>query len=237
MPITTSYRELLERQVRNLFVIDDRGYLLRVNEPGDREPPLLYLGRAVDGCVAFVSERLPAALGDRLLAAAADEPPTDDFTRPAHALRVAAAIALEMRLAVTMRRGPAYIAMGDPPAGQIDAEIEPAAGQRLHPWIAERWHEAALPPLELAYGVVVGGEVVALCHCARLGPGAAEAGVETAEEFRQRGFAAAATAAWVRAVHASGRDAFYSTDWDNLASQRVAAKVGLSLLGELSSVV
>jgi RimJ/RimL family protein N-acetyltransferase len=136
----------------------------------------------------------------------------------------------------SMRRGPGYIAASDPPPIEVDAEVAPAAGQRLHPWIAERWHETTLPPLELAFGVIVRGEVVAVCHSARLGPAAAEAGVETAEEFRQRGYAAAATAAWVRAVRASGRDAFYSTDWENVASQGVARKLGLQLLGELSQV-
>ena len=236
MTTPPSNRDLLERQIRNLFVVDDRGLIVRVNEPGGGPPPLFYMGRATDGCVAFVSARLPAALGQRLLTATAEEPPTDDFTRPAHALRVAAAIALEMRLAVTMRRGPAYLAAGDPPAIEIDAGVAVAAGQRLHPWIAERWHEATLPPLELASVVMVDDQVVALCHCARLGPHDAEAGVETAEEFRHRGFAAAATADWIRAVHASGRAAFYSTDWDNVASQGVARKLGLQLLGELSSV-
>lgn len=236
MTTTPSNRDLLERQIRNLFVVDDRGHLIRPNEPEALQPPLFYMGRANDGCVAFVSERLPAPLGQRLLAAAGDEPPTGDFARPAHALRVAAAIALEMRLAATMRRGPAYIAMGDPPPVSIDAELVPAAGQMLHPWIAERWREATLPPLELAFCVMAQGEVVALCHSARLGPNAAEAGVETAEAFRRRGYAAAATAAWVGAVRAGGRDAFYSTDWENVASQGVARRVGLTLLGELSSV-
>ncbi|HKS90614.1 MAG TPA: GNAT family N-acetyltransferase [Tepidiformaceae bacterium] len=236
MTTPPSKRDLLERQIRNLFVVDDRGFMVRVNEPGERPPPLFYMGRASDGCVAFVSERLPGALGQRLLAAAAEEPPTDDFTRPPHALRVAAAIALEMRLAVTMRRGPAYAAAGDPPPFAIDGDVAPAAGQRLHPWIAERWHAATLPPLELASVVMTGGVAVALCHCARLGPHDAEAGVETAEEFRHRGYAAAATAAWVRDVRSSGRTAFYSTDWDNVASQGVARKLGLQLLGELSSV-
>lgn len=228
---------MLERQIRNLFVIDNEGRLVRTNEPDSRPAPLFYLGRSHDGCVGFVGDTVPATVAARLLAAVEAEPPTDNFSRPARAFDIAAGVALAMGVSGSIRRGPAYIAAAEPPAFEIDAEVAPAAGQRLHPWIAERWHTTTLPPLELAFGVVVRGEVVALCHSARLGPGAAEAGVETAEEFRHCGYAAAATAAWVRAARASGRTAFYSTDWDNVASQGVARRLGLTLLGELSQVI
>ncbi len=50
--------------------------------------------------------------------------------------------------------------------------------------------------------------------------------METAEGYRGRGYAQAATAIWAEALRREGRLPLYSTSWDNLASQRVAAGLG-----------
>ena len=75
--------------------------------------------------------------------------------------------------------------------------------------------------------VIADGAVVSVCFCARLTDRAAEAGLETLEGYRGRGYGPAVTAAWARAIRASGRIPLYSTSWDNLASQAVAGKLGL----------
>lgn len=56
---------------------------------------------------------------------------------------------------------------------------------------------------------------------------AADAGLETAEAYRGRGFGAHVTAAWAAEIRASGRMPLYSTFWDNHASLAVARKLGL----------
>jgi RimJ/RimL family protein N-acetyltransferase len=81
---------------------------------------------------------------------------------------------------------------------------------------------------EIWTGMIVGGGAVSLCYSCRLTDRAAEAGLETLEEHRGRGYAPAVTSAWARAVRDSGRIPFYSTSWDNLASQAVARKLGLA---------
>jgi predicted GNAT family acetyltransferase len=53
----------------------------------------------------------------------------------------------------------------------------------------------------------------------------------TVPEFRARGFAAAAPAAWSRLPSLAGRALFYSTQTTNLSSQRVTARLGLRLIG------
>ncbi len=51
--------------------------------------------------------------------------------------------------------------------------------------------------------------------------------METAADYRGRGYAATVTAAWALAIRASGRIPLYSTSWDNTASLAVARKLGL----------
>ena len=81
--------------------------------------------------------------------------------------------------------------------------------------------------------VVDGDRMLSLCHCARLAPAGVEAGTWTAEDVRGRGLAAAATAAWAEACRSLPGHVFYSTDRANIASQRVAARLKLPLIGQL----
>jgi len=79
--------------------------------------------------------------------------------------------------------------------------------------------------------VAESGRAVSLCCSVRICSRAHEAGVETLSDYRGRGFAANVVAGWAMAVRELGRTPLYSTSWDNVASQRVAAKLGLILYG------
>jgi predicted GNAT family acetyltransferase len=68
---------------------------------------------------------------------------------------------------------------------------------------------------------------VSICFSARVSESAAEAGVETAAEFRGRGLAGLVTSDWAAAIRSSGRTPIYSTSWNNSASLAVARKLGL----------
>jgi len=88
-----------------------------------------------------------------------------------------------------------------------------------------------LPWCQPCVAIVADGRLASLCFSSRNTPIAAEAGVNTLEEFRGRGYAPAVVAAWGQAVRAEGRIPLYSTSWDNLASRSVARKLGLVLYG------
>jgi RimJ/RimL family protein N-acetyltransferase len=81
------------------------------------------------------------------------------------------------------------------------------------------------------FAMVRDGDAVSICFSSRIGPRACEAGVQTLPDFRGRGYAAAVTTAWGASILSSGRIPLYSTSWENLASQGVARRLGLILVG------
>ncbi|HUY39709.1 MAG TPA: GNAT family N-acetyltransferase, partial [Candidatus Binataceae bacterium] len=79
-------------------------------------------------------------------------------------------------------------------------------------------------------------EIAAIAFAARLGDSGAEIGVYTFPNFRARGFAAAVTASWSLMPQLDGRALFYSTARSNRSSQRVAARLGLRMIGASVSI-
>lgn len=75
-------------------------------------------------------------------------------------------------------------------------------------------------------GAVVESELVAIAHVSSMTARYADIGVATLEPYRNRGLSTAATSLVAREVQAAGRTPVWSTGEDNLASRRVAAKVG-----------
>lgn len=99
-------------------------------------------------------------------------------------------------------------------------------------WHPVEWDElldGQLGPWAMA---VEGALVTSICHT----PGplegrGAECGVWTRPGFRGRGLGAAVTAAWAGLLRAPGRYLFYSTNAENLSSQRLTQRLGLRPLG------
>jgi hypothetical protein len=72
---------------------------------------------------------------------------------------------------------------------------------------------------------------VSLCASVRISDAVHCAGVETRTDHRRRGHAVNAVAGWARAVRSLGAAPFYTTSWDNVASQGVARRLQLTLVG------
>lgn len=227
--------DLMQIHVSALYQHDDRNRLLAINEPGrprpdDPPPPRLYVGRTRDGLLWRVRHDLPTSLVAELERVLAEEPIAADLSRPPRGLA-----ALQSALA---RHGP-LMGIWSGPAWQFPDAI-PAPGREViavteadddlvrsvFPVLAHDvpWRQPCL-------AIVADGRLASLCYSARNTLLAAEAGVDTLEEFRGRGYAPAVVAAWARAVRREGRIPLYSTSWDNLASRSVARQLGLVLCG------
>ena len=77
------------------------------------------------------------------------------------------------------------------------------------------------------YVIQVGGEPVSWAWTANESEHAAELAVETDPDYRQRGYARQAVAAWATDVLGEGKVAFYSHEIGNIASEALARSLGV----------
>jgi len=126
---------------------------------------------------------------------------------------------------ISQSTGPAFAFPDDvpAPANIVFVDDEQLLDRNFRGWVRGEIAAGRSPVM----GIVVDGYPVSVCFCARCSEAAAEAGVETAQAFRGRGFGSRVTAAWALAIRASGRIPLYSTEWTNSPSLAVARKLGL----------
>lgn len=227
--------ELLDRQADTLFRHDGAGRLRCVNEPGEPEAPRFFLGRTTVGNVWRFRYDLPAEVVGALEALARLEPVP-------HALEPDVTYFAALRDVLGNHQPVRQVWSG--PAYRFPERLEAAPDTvRVTDGNDEVLTDsfpglrANLSACEPCVAVVRGGQAVAVCCSARTSAGAAEAGLETLEGFRGRGYAAAVVSGWAAAVREGGKTPLYSTAWDNDASRGVARRLGLVLYGTDLSIL
>ncbi|HKP55694.1 MAG TPA: GNAT family N-acetyltransferase [Polyangiales bacterium] len=222
--------------LQTCFVLDADGRIASTREPNGDRGPLFSLVRGLSSCAWAVRKDVPAELAHELDQLARDEPPAVDFhDPPMHAQRYLDALAGRVRPAQGISRG---VAFSFPDVTAVSDDVIVVASEAL----LERNFRGWLPG-EIAAGrgpvlaIFDGGFPVSVCFCARRSDSAAEAGLETAEPYRRRGFGARVTAAWSVAIRSAGRVPLYSTSWSNEASLGVARKLSLVSYASSWSVV
>ncbi len=227
--------------LETLHILNDQGRIVSTREPGPSRGPLFMLVRGATNSAWAVHADIPQALADELDQLACEEPPILDLrAAPMHADRYTSLLGRhlaagheaghEAEATPRLFAGPAFIFPNRSvePANVDSIEIVRIEDERLLEHNFRGW-----VPGEIAAGrgpmvaVVVDGFPVSICFCARRSGVAAEAGLETAEAYRGRGYGPLATAAWAQAIRALGRIPLYSTSWSNDASLSVARKLGL----------
>lgn len=217
--------ELLQLQVQALFRHDAAGRIISTNEPEPAEAPRIFVGRSSRVDLWRVRADVPAdvvAQVDRLLER--DPPLVDAGAVPTVQLELVALLAWTAPV-TSVFAGPSwYVPAGIPTprrARALTADDVPALHPNF-PYLSQ--HFERLPPCA---GTIEDGVVIAVCSSVRITASACEAGLHTIEAARGRGHGPDTVAAWAAAVRATGRIPLYSTSWENVASRRVAAKLGL----------
>jgi RimJ/RimL family protein N-acetyltransferase len=225
--------QLLELQAGALFTYDSAGRIVATNEPDGGPAPRFFLGRTRMGNLWRLRNDLPEVTALRLNELAAAEPVVDDLrAEPTKMDSFLEALSADQEVRHVWS-GPAFGFPDTLPAQTVTVtQISRATLHLLHQM---NWDQTALArefeQWEPMFAIVEDDVAVSLCFSSRLTENAAEAGVETLEAYRGRGYAPALVTAWAHVVRALGCIPLYSTSWDNLASQAVARNLGLVQYG------
>lgn len=215
------------------FVLNDHGRIISTREPGASRGPLFILVKGQEACAWAVRADVPAALASELDRLARDEPPALDLRHaPVHSEQYIALLQERITASelpetkTTETDGPAFEfpdSLAQFPDDVVTVENERLLNRNFKGWIPGEIEAGCAPVLAICDN----GYPISICFCARRSEVAAEAGVETAEAYRGRGFGPRVTAAWALAIRRSGRIPLYSTSWSNHASLAVARKLNL----------
>ncbi len=227
----------LEHETR--FDIAPDGRIEREAAPDGGPGPQMFLAGCAEGVAVRLGRDVRDDLAVELNDLAADEPP---MPRPGDAPRhldrylalLGAGCAAHPGLAFHLPHGPRpeggaeMILSGTPEAARLEARF--AREGMPPPLLAMKIREVAdlWPPYCL---ILQDGEIASMAFASRLGRRGVELGLETLPPYRGRGLAVQAVIGWSGHPALADRTLFYSTARSNLASQRVAAKLGLRFLG------
>lgn len=217
------------------------GRLQSENYPDLSPAPLMFMAGCEAGNLVRFSPDVDEATAAEIEALAASEPPLGALdSTPLHlqryldllvrlgAVKPSAGLTFHLPHDARSDRKSHLVLSGSPEGGLLQDDLTrngmpPALIEMGFRSVEDLWEPWCLAVDE--------GEIASLAFAARLGHRGAELGLATSPLFRGRGLAAAATAGWTSHPALADHALFYSTAKTNLTSQRVAAKLGLRLLG------
>lgn len=218
--------DLVQAHIETLYILDANGDMRTTNEPyppGRRKAPAFHLGWTDRSYVSCFRHDVPTERRQQIRNLVASQWPLPSPKGPPEKNRYVEIL----REYSTGRRGsgPAFIVSeGDLPTG----DATPVTRENVHVlrpsftgWMKE------VDDAQPFYAVVVDSRAVSTCGTVRRSVHGIEAGVDTLEEYRRRGYARRAVAAWCRAVRQENLIGFYSTSWSNAASLALANSLGL----------
>ncbi len=238
--------ELLALKIATHFVLTESSRIQYRTTPHQAPGPLLYLAGCESGNVVCIREDIKEETARAIEALVADELPLRD--RDSAPIHLDDYVELLSREA-TVKHARSGLVYTFPNDFRYDHDVplirsDTPEGDRL----VARFAEEGMPEELVAQGFVDtgelwapwcmaldGDEIASIAFTVGRGPASAdvsaEAGVTTMPKFRRRGFGSEATAGWGSHPALRGRTLFYSTDRTNVASQRLAERIGLRFVG------
>lgn len=219
--------DLLKRHLDGLYLWDSRQRIVAINQFDGGRMPRFHLARGRCGKLAGFRADLP----DDLIGALntlIDQEPESLARLPEKRSEYLALLAADEPIA-EIWEGPVYALPERLPDVTDVVDINAANQRLLQPKMADWLPDVAHRRPFVA--AIEDGQAVAVCASVRISALSHEAGVETAPDYRRRGHAARVVTAWARQVRALGAEPVYSTSFENAASQRVAASLGMRLIG------
>lgn len=219
-----SDHELVRLQVQALFRHDAAGRIVSKNKPVHAPAPRLFIGRSLAGALWRYRDDVPDDLMATLEPLLTREPIVGRLdVLPTVQAEIVAALAHHHPI-TEVYAGPAWRLPDRVPALSRAILLSPDDADALRPnYPVLARNLTAMSPCT---AVMEHGVAVSVCFSARLSAHVAEAGLDTVDAARGRGYGSDAVATWAAAIRESGRLPLYSTSWDNLASRRVAGKLG-----------
>lgn len=191
-----------------------------------RPAPRFALVRTSDGPLCRVRADIPDDLAEALIAVALAEPP---MRRPDDPPTCDPEVTRLLSPIERTGGGPFY---AFPAVIGPDVSVTEITPTTRHLVPSELGGPEDLPDHEFpCFAVVVDGRAVSVCRTARLVERAAQAGVNTIEAYRRKGYASRVVVAWGRTIRKMRREPIYSTWYENDASRALARSAGLTLVG------
>jgi GNAT superfamily N-acetyltransferase len=221
--------ELMRVHLDALYTYDAEGRMSHVNEARGPRAPRVFLGRTPAGHEMRSRADVPESTLASIRELVTREPSALPLAQRPHCGEAIVALLERDDAVVRVWSGPAYrIEVDALPVSPMVVRVTRVNADLLRTFPDWRDEVDERQPFMVA---VENGSAVALCSSVRITGAAHAAGVETLPAARRRGLASQVVAAWARAVAELGAIPLYSTSWDNVASQAVARRLGMPLIG------
>jgi hypothetical protein len=220
---------LADLRLKALYQRDQRGRLVSVNEWNATAAPRFHLMRTARKSVGQYRADLADDLVVRLEETRAQESVgTRQGKWPGFLSKYLELLAFHAPV-VRVWAGPVFTFPDDMAADVHTVSINETNGCLLRGGFDD-W----LPDIQFRQpfrAVIEDNRAVSICASVRITDAVHCAGLETLAGHRRRGHAARVVAGWAIMVRSLGANPFYSTSWDNEASQQVAARLHLLPIG------
>ncbi|QYR21306.1 GNAT family N-acetyltransferase [Paenibacillus sp. sptzw28] len=209
-------------QAKTLYVLNEENRIVGINEPEQAGAPLLFIGRTKKSIEFYYNHNLPEHIVNVLNRILSESINVMELCR----------VLEKYRKITSIWMGPAFVCPSNDSRQNIANNAIVMTEKNSH--FLSKYFPALIPEIELrspVVGLIVDGQAVSVCSCARKSEAAAEAGLLTIEQYRGNGYAERVVAEWIHQVRQGGLIPLYSTSWDNMSSQRIAQKLNMVQYG------